>query len=446
MTLSYNHIPTFVYPNVPLFLFITYLSGTHPFLLSSLPPSYVFTMAPSIARQLSNICQLLCCSFLSLFPRLFVTFLTTWGVYSQVCLAVTFYSPGPRFFYIITASMFYLLSTVSYFQTIRVGGGSPLDLPGFRIRASESIDTQLPPNVDLNVTAKENGKMRFCNKCQCWKPDRTHHCSTCRRCILRMDHHCPWFATCIGYRNHKFFLLFLSYVTGLCLVCLMASSYAVYDCLYRPKSFIMVPLNWVALFIVSGVMGLAVAVFTAYSIYLSLCNKTVLENLETIRYKTSLPTGAFRYREAPSSKSLGNIFDLGWRENLKQILGERYWEWPLPLTFHDRPHRDGTSFPINREIYEMAQNLASTEHELLQQQYNYRYNQRLQMRSEILETSQNRGDHYSETSRENSINSMSQGSTYYQRAMDQNNDDLDNDLDYYNNPKQVERIPLTRGI
>jgi len=62
------------------------------------------------------------------------------------------------------------------------------------------------------------GKRKWwCAKCDTYRPRRTHHCSTCRSCVLDMDHHCPWVNNCVGWRNHKYFLLFLMYAWIGCL-------------------------------------------------------------------------------------------------------------------------------------------------------------------------------------------------------------------------------------
>lgn len=58
---------------------------------------------------------------------------------------------------------------------------------------------------------------KFCKKCKSFKPMRAHHCSMCGRCIIKMDHHCPWVNNCIGLGNHKLFLLFLFWVFASCL-------------------------------------------------------------------------------------------------------------------------------------------------------------------------------------------------------------------------------------
>ena len=80
--------------------------------------------------------------------------------------------------------------------------------------------------------------VRYCPRCRLIKPDRCHHCSLCNRCVLKMDHHCPWYPlclsschcichyvcctlcrinNCVGFSNYKFFFLFLFYTMVLCL-------------------------------------------------------------------------------------------------------------------------------------------------------------------------------------------------------------------------------------
>ena len=50
---------------------------------------------------------------------------------------------------------------------------------------------------------------KICKYCNEIKPLRTHHCSLCGVCVIKMDHHCPWINNCIGQNNQRYFLLFL---------------------------------------------------------------------------------------------------------------------------------------------------------------------------------------------------------------------------------------------
>jgi len=56
--------------------------------------------------------------------------------------------------------------------------------------------------------------INFCKKCEgpnTWKPVRAHHCSTCNRCVFKLDHFCPWINNAVGHRNSKYYYLFVLY-------------------------------------------------------------------------------------------------------------------------------------------------------------------------------------------------------------------------------------------
>ena len=52
----------------------------------------------------------------------------------------------------------------------------------------------------------------FCKTCEIYRPPRCSHCAICDNCVSVMDHHCPFVGNCIGQRNNKYFIGFVSCV------------------------------------------------------------------------------------------------------------------------------------------------------------------------------------------------------------------------------------------
>ncbi|XP_072268367.1 palmitoyltransferase ZDHHC3 isoform X1 [Pyxicephalus adspersus] len=104
-----------------------------------------------------------------------------------------------------------------------------------------------------------------CPKCCSIKPDRAHHCSVCKRCIKKMDHHCPWVNNCVGENNQKFFVLFTMYIALISLHALIMVGFHFLYCFEEDwtKCSSFSPPTTVILLILLCFEGLLFLIFTA---------------------------------------------------------------------------------------------------------------------------------------------------------------------------------------
>lgn len=131
------------------------------------------------------------------------------------------------------------------------------------------------------------------------------------------------------------------------------------------------PINWVVLLVLSGIVGLVVGLFAAWHISLTMRNYTTIEYMEETRFKGDQK----RYLTAQSPKDKFNIFDIGYRKNWEQVMGPSAMWWFLPITHIKQ--EDGFAFEISeraRERLQEQQNLRSFERdEAVERRFNQQY-------------------------------------------------------------------------
>ena len=177
---------------------------------------------------------------------------------------------------------------------------------------------------------------RSCRKCKSGKPPRTHHCSVCRQCVMKMDHHCPWVNNCVGFYNYKYFCLFLLYTAVGCAYTALTCCLALYSRRHDHTIVFVLVLTLSVLF--------ALCLFIGFHGYLVATNQTTIEVWSNRMDAADARRNGERWV---------NPYSIGLRGNFEQVFGMSRnvctWLWPN----RKPPPGDGMDFPLNpsQELY-----------------------------------------------------------------------------------------------
>ncbi|KAK9080567.1 hypothetical protein SSX86_000325 [Deinandra increscens subsp. villosa] len=177
---------------------------------------------------------------------------------------------------------------------------------GMEVGPGQTPQLRLPRVKEVIVNGM-TVKVKYCDTCMLYRPPRCSHCSICDNCVERFDHHCPWVGQCIGRRNYRFFFMFVSSATLLCVYVLSfcwvyvirimhSENTSVWGALIKtPASIVLIIYTFLSVWFVGGL--------TVFHLYLISTNQSTYEN--------------FRYRydrsENPYNRGIfGNFKEVFW--------------------------------------------------------------------------------------------------------------------------------------
>jgi hypothetical protein len=291
-------------------------------------------------------------------PVVFILAVISWAYYAyvyQLCID-SVKNPSVRIAYLFFFHFFFLMFLWSYFQTVMAPMSRPPEKFYITSDVREDLNAATNEEDHKHIVARYirqqklpvynqsfDGGMRFCFKCACIKPDRSHHCSVCGQCILKFDHHCPWVNTCVNFNNYKFFILFLGYGFALCAYGFVTVLPFFID-FWQTDGLGHANFNkfhLLFLFFVSGMFAVSLACLFFYHLYLTARNHTTIE---------SFRPPVFSY--GPDKKG----YNIGIRRNYRDVFGKNALLWLIPVR---TSLGDGVQYPQRAQVLSAASQIGS---------------------------------------------------------------------------------------
>lgn len=176
---------------------------------------------------------------------------------------------------------------------------------------SDYDETQYEPVTSITNESMESisneYKIEFkrCQQCYVVRPPRVHHCSMCKGCVMKMDHHCHWVCNCVGQFTQKFFILFCLYSLGGCWECVVI---VLYYMIYKNR---LIFGSWLMITLMSFQMFFAI-IFILLTICMLNAQWNIIQNDTTMidmKKKKFLEKRDFN---EVLNETFGRGFDLSW--------------------------------------------------------------------------------------------------------------------------------------
>lgn len=165
-----------------------------------------------------------------------------------------------------------------------------------------SIPQEYNQIITLPATNNANSiQLKYCRTCRIWRPPRSFHCSQCGSCISTQDHHCIWMNNCIGRRNYRFFLLFLTSTIIASFLLIASCATALHRRRHHTTTF---PVA-VLLICYAALGAIYPVILLSYHVALTATQQTTREYLRRIGYRNPVMHGAAIRREE------GGVWDTG---------------------------------------------------------------------------------------------------------------------------------------